>query len=110
MTVVPYVAGAHGGERHDVLARLRHFAAHEAGWDVARTSFSDSDPAMPVERRKAFAAACRYAGAGHASGLLTVGRTAVTADDAAYERVLTFLHERRVFLAYLPLLGEGAVQ
>ncbi|MEU5683605.1 hypothetical protein DEJ48_36730 [Streptomyces venezuelae] len=106
ITVAPYVLASTGDERRAGLAQLGRFAEEQQGWPVTGSSFCDFDPEVPLEERRAFGAACRYASLGFASGILAANRAALTFDDAAYERVLTYLHKHRVFLAFLPLLNE----
>ncbi|MFF0143533.1 hypothetical protein ACFYRN_45005, partial [Streptomyces sp. NPDC005227] len=76
------------------------------GWNLALTSFADLGQAPPVTDRSGFNEACRYATQGFAHGLVAISRHALTTDNAVYEELLDFLHNRGVFLAFLPVADD----
>jgi hypothetical protein len=99
--VAPYVLVQPGGERRADLALIEEYAAG-LGWHVTSSSFADAGQPLPLAKRAGFGAACCYAAQGYANGILAIARPAITTSDEAYAQILEHLHERQVFLAYLP--------
>ncbi|MFG2257264.1 hypothetical protein [Streptomyces mirabilis] len=74
-------------------------------WHVTRSSFADVGQAPAIEQRTGFTEAFLYAAQGFAHGIVAIGRAAITTDNKAYADVLERLHQRGVFLSYLPGTG-----
>ncbi|MGW1801563.1 hypothetical protein ACWCQN_38010 [Streptomyces sp. NPDC001984] len=107
LRVAPYVLAHTVAERRDDLALIESYAVDEMGWQVTACSFADAGQPPPLERRRGFEEAWRYAAQGFADGILAIARPAITTDAEAYARVLDRLYSRRLFLAFLP--GTGAM-
>ncbi|MGW4518792.1 hypothetical protein ACWEO4_44505 [Streptomyces sp. NPDC004393] len=105
--VVPYMLAQTGPERRADLELIEQYAA-QMRWKTTRTTFADMGQPPPLDQRPGFAAACRYAAQGYAHGILAIARPALTTDNDSYARVLDHLHERGVFLTYLPATGGDA--
>ncbi|MFE9812504.1 hypothetical protein [Streptomyces sp. NPDC005548] len=99
--VAPYVLASSVAERRADLKLIEAYVL-EKGWHLALTNFADLGQAPPVTDRSGFNEACRYATQGFAHGLVAISRHAITTDNAVYEELLDFLHNRGVFLAFLP--------
>ncbi|MGW0885893.1 hypothetical protein [Streptomyces sp. NPDC002671] len=66
--VAPYVLAHTMDERNTDLALIKSYAVEEMGWQVTKASFADAGQAPPLERRRGFASAWRYAMQGYADG------------------------------------------
>ncbi|MFH8772039.1 hypothetical protein [Streptomyces sp. NPDC017958] len=107
LRVAPYVLAHTVTERREDLALIKSYAVDEMGWQVTDCSFADAGQPPPLEARRGFEEAWRYAAQGFAHGILAIARPVITTDAEAYGRVLEHLYSRRLFLAFLP--GTGAM-
>ncbi|MFJ5779991.1 hypothetical protein [Streptomyces sp. NPDC093094] len=108
LRVAPYVLVQPGAERHADLETIATYATAQ-DWQVSSSTFADMGQPRPLVERPGFTEACRYAAQGFADGILAVARPAITTDNDTYARVLEYLHQRQVFLAYLPAQPERGV-
>ncbi|MGQ4344063.1 hypothetical protein [Streptomyces sp. SAS_275] len=99
--VAPYVLASAVSERRADQELIEAYVSGR-GWNLALTSFADLGQAPPVMERSGFGEACRFASQGFAHGIVAISRHALTTDNAVYEELLDFLHNRGVFLAFLP--------
>ncbi|MFF7130450.1 hypothetical protein [Streptomyces sp. NPDC008240] len=108
LRVVPYVLAHTVAERREGLALIKAYAVDEMGWQVTGRSFADGGQPPPLECRRGFEEAWRYAAQGFADGILAIARPAIATDAEAYAGVLNLLYSHRLFLAFLPA-GTGAM-
>ncbi|CAM5475548.1 MULTISPECIES: hypothetical protein [Streptomyces] len=101
LRVAPYALAQPGAEQHADLEQIAEYATAR-GWKVTSSTFADMSQPLPLTQRPGFGAACRYAAQGFADGILAIARPAITTDNETYSLVLEHLHDRDVFLAYLP--------
>ncbi|MFI9155737.1 hypothetical protein [Streptomyces sp. NPDC053367] len=105
LRVAPYVLVQPGAERRADLETIARYAT-EQGWQVSSRTFADMGQPRPLAERPGFTEARRYAAQGFADGILAIARPAITTDNDTYVRVLKYLYQRQVFLAYLPAEPE----
>lgn len=100
-TVVVYALASLNDEPRGRLQHLRAYAAHR-GWRLHRESLWDCCGLTRPLDRTSWLRALELVAGGLVQGIVTLTRSAVSTNDAEYERALDHLGTYRAFLEHVP--------